>query len=60
MTRIINQCIFRVAVVLFIVPQIAGCSSSEERAQNYDEHGMKLLAQHDDQGAGEAVPASTS
>jgi tetratricopeptide (TPR) repeat protein len=31
---------------------LAGCSSPEERAQSYYEHGMKLLAAHDNKRAG--------
>ena len=41
----------RGAVVALAAFLLAGCSSSEERAQNYYEHGKQLLAAHDNQRA---------
>ena len=41
----------RHAALAFAVIQLAGCSSSEQRAQNYYEHGKELLAAHDNQRA---------
>ena len=38
----------RRVLLLLAVLLVAGCGSPEERAQSYYEHGMKLLAQHDD------------
>ena len=37
----------RSALLVLIVFQIAGCSSPEDRAQSYYEHGMKLFSEHD-------------
>jgi tetratricopeptide (TPR) repeat protein len=41
----------RVALLFLAALQISGCSSSAQRAQAYYEHGAKLLAAHDTQGA---------
>ena len=41
----------RHAALAFVVIQLAGCSSSEQRAQSYYEHGKELLAAHDNQRA---------
>jgi tetratricopeptide (TPR) repeat protein len=41
----------RRAILAFVVIQLAGCSSSEQRAQSYYEHGKELLAAHDNQRA---------
>lgn len=39
------------AAVIVTVLALTGCSSPEQRAQSYYEHGMQLLAAHDDQRA---------
>ena len=41
----------RHAALAFVAIQLAGCSSPEQRAQNYYEHGKELLAAHDNQRA---------
>src|SRR5580698_3027695 len=41
----------RIAFLLLVGLVIASCSSAEQRAQSYYEHGAKLLAQHDNQKA---------
>jgi len=41
----------RFAAVALTAFLLVGCSSSEERAQNYYEHGKQLLAAHDNQRA---------
>jgi tetratricopeptide (TPR) repeat protein len=41
----------RNAALAFAVIPLAACSSSEERAQSYYEHGKELLAAHDNQRA---------
>jgi tetratricopeptide (TPR) repeat protein len=41
----------RGAVLALAILQLAGCSSPEERAKNYYEHGLQLLAAHDNQRA---------
>src|ERR1700676_534523 len=41
----------RNAALAFAVIQLAGCSSPEQRAQSYYEHGKELLAAHDNQRA---------
>lgn len=41
----------RTYFVALLALQLAGCSSPEQRAQNYYEHGMKLLAQQQNQKA---------
>jgi tetratricopeptide (TPR) repeat protein len=41
----------RHAALAFVAIQLAGCSSSEQRAQGYYEHGKELLAAHDNQRA---------
>src|SRR6267154_1939034 len=38
---------FRSALLVLAVLQIAGCGSPEERAQGYYTHGMKLFSEHD-------------
>jgi len=38
----------REVLLLLAMLLLAGCESKEERAQRYYEHGMQLLAQHDD------------
>ena len=35
------------APLLLVALQVAGCSSSEDRAKSYYEHGMQLLAEHE-------------
>src|SRR3979409_393618 len=37
----------RSALLVLASLQIAGCSSPEDRAQSYYEHGMKLLSEHE-------------
>ena len=39
----VSRMCFVLAVLL-----LAGCSSKEERAQNYYDHAMQLIAEHDD------------
>jgi cellulose synthase operon protein C len=39
------------SILLLAVFQLAGCSSPQERAKSYYEHGLQLLAAHDDKGA---------
>ena len=39
------------AVLAFAILPLSGCSSPEERAKSYYEHGMQLLAAHDNQRA---------
>ena len=38
---------WRLAALLLVALQVAGCSSSEDRAKSYYEHGMQLLAEHE-------------
>ena len=38
----------RIAVLVFAAITLAGCNSPEQRAKSYYEHGMQLLAAHDD------------
>jgi tetratricopeptide (TPR) repeat protein len=38
-------------LLLLVTLQVAGCSSAEQRAQSYYDHGTKLLAAHNTQGA---------
>ena len=38
----------RATIPLLVCLFFAACSSSEEKAQRYYDHGMQLLAQHDD------------
>jgi tetratricopeptide (TPR) repeat protein len=42
----------RLALLAFAVLLVAGCSSPEDRARSYYEHGVKLLAEHDNVKAG--------
>ena len=35
------------ALLSLIVLAVSGCSSKEERAKSYYDHGMQLLAEHD-------------
>src|SRR5580704_17831579 len=37
----------RTTVLLTASLLVSGCSTSEERAKNYYEHGLKLLVEHD-------------
>jgi cellulose synthase operon protein C len=37
----------RSALLALTILQVAGCSSPEDRAQSYYEHGMKLFSEHD-------------
>ncbi len=41
----------RFALLGLIALQVAACSSAADRAQSYYEHGVKLLAEHDNQKA---------
>lgn len=51
MCQIANFRSTRVAGFLLAAILLAGCSSAEQRAQSYYEHGMQLLAQHEHQKA---------
>jgi len=48
----VNLRFARVLLVALVALQLAGCSSSAQRAQNYYEDGAKLLSQHEYQKAG--------
>ena len=39
------------ALVVCAALQVSGCGSPEDRARSYVEHGMKLLAEHDNERA---------
>ena len=41
----------RYAILVFATVQLAGCSSPEERAKSYYDHGMQLVAEHDNKRA---------
>lgn len=47
MTRFLSRILLRAPVFLFIVIQLAGCTSQQDRARNYYNRGMKLFADHD-------------
>jgi tetratricopeptide (TPR) repeat protein len=47
----LSSATFRCGALALAVVVLAGCSSPEERAQRYYEHGMQLLAAHDNKRA---------
>ena len=44
---LLQSATIRRALLLLLVMQLAGCSSPEERAKSYYEHGLQFLAAHD-------------
>ena len=51
MSRLISSLTLRSVIVCLAAIQLAACSSPEERAQGYYDHGKQLMASHEDKRA---------